>query len=274
MGMTHMGPFTFNAIRFSLGSLVLVPFLLWQRRRRRNPPPFQFKKYVGPVILIGIVLFVGASLQQVGLVGTTAGKAGFITGLYVILVPLLALFWGKRTHFAHWVGALFAVVGLYLLSVRGSFNISPYDLVVFGGAFVWAVHVLLIARYSAVIGPIRLSIMQFAICGMLSGIMALLLEEITLTGIINGIWPILYGSFLSVGLAYTLQVVAQRRANPSHAVIIMSLEGAFAALGGWLLLQEVLSPRDLIGCLLMFGGTLFSQFFGRPKQKVLEMDPG
>jgi len=215
-------------------------------------------------------LFAGASLQQVGIVGTTAGKAGFITGLYVILVPLLALLWGERTHLAHWMGALLAVIGLYLLSVRGGWVVSPYDMIVLAGAFLWAIHVHLIAKYAAPVGPVRLAMLQFAICGFLSLLTALLFEPISLSGIGDGLWAILYGSFLSVGLAYTLQVIAQRDANPSHAVIIMSLEGAFAALGGWLVLSEVLAPRDLLGAGLMLLGMLISQFFGRPRLKAFK----
>lgn len=269
-----MGPFTFNAIRFSLGALTLVPILVWQRRRDRNRKLKinSIKQFLLPMFLTGVVLFAGASLQQVGLVGTTAGKAGFITGLYVILVPLLALLWGRQTHLAHWAGAILAVVGLYLLSVQENFVVSPYDLVVFLAAFAWAGHVHLIARYANQVGPIRLSIIQFAICGLLSGIVAVLFEPIQFTGIVDGIWPILYGSFLSVGLAYTLQVVAQRTANPSHAVIIMSLEGAFAALGGFLVLGELLTVRDLIGCGFMLTGMLISQFFGKPRIKTLQAE--
>ena len=268
VGMAHMGPFTFNGIRFSLGALALVPFLLYRRKKGVGADPLNLKAYLLPIILTGLVLFAGASLQQVGIVGTTAGKAGFITGLYVILVPILALLWGERTHLAHWMGALLAVVGLYLLSVRGGWVVSPYDMIVLAGAFVWAIHVHLIAKYSALVGPVRLAMLQFAICGILSTLTALVFEPITFSGIGDGIWAILYGSFLSVGLAYTLQVVAQRDANPSHAVIIMSLEGAFAALGGWLLLSEVLAPRDLIGAGLMLMGMLISQFLGKPRLKV------
>jgi drug/metabolite transporter (DMT)-like permease len=157
---------------------------------------------------------------------------------------------------------LLAVVGLYLLSVRGGWVVSPYDLIVLAGAFMWAVHVHLIAKYAARVGPVRLAMFQFAICGLLSTAVALLFEPISLSGIGDGMWAILYGSFLSVGLAYTLQVVAQRTANPTHAVIIMSLEGAFAALGGWLMLSEMLAPRDLIGAGLMLAGMFISQIFG------------
>jgi drug/metabolite transporter (DMT)-like permease len=210
-----------------------------------------------------LVLFAGASFQQIGLLGTTAGKAGFITGLYVVLVPLMALFWGRRTHPAHWLGALLAAAGLYLLSVKQGFTLSPYDLVVLGGAFVWAGHVHLIDRYAGKVGAVRLPILQFAICGLLSAGAALVYETVDIDGIMEGLGPILYGGFLSVGVAYTLQVVAQRRANPAHAAIILSLEGAFAALGGWLVLEESLSLRDLAGCGLMLAGVLISKILGK-----------
>ena len=263
LGMTHMGPFTFNAIRFSLGALSLLPIYFWQRKDLQRHSEFVSKEDFLPILITGIVLFGGASLQQIGIIGTTAGKAGFITGLYVILVPLIALFWGQRAHLAHWIGAVLAVIGLYFLSVTGGFTVSPYDLIVLAGAFVWAVHVHLIARFSGKIGPIRLATFQFAICGLLSAITALLFESINLADIQDGLWPILYGGFLSVGVAYTLQVVAQRKANPSHAVIILSLEGAFAALGGWLILGETLTARAMLGSGLMLLGMIISQIFGR-----------
>ena len=265
VGMAHMGPFTFNALRFSMGALALLPLLGWQRRREGSLPKGAFHKLIWPGLLTGLSLFAGASLQQIGLVGTSAGKAGFITGLYVILVPLLGLAWGKRTHPAHWIGAVLAVPGLYLLSVQADFTISSYDLVVLGGAFMWAVHVHLITRYAGQVGTLRLAVMQAAVCGILSGLAALLFENISFAGIVDGIWPILYGAFLSVGVAYTLQVVAQRTADPTHAVIILSLESVFAGLGGWIVLQEILSIRDLIGSGLMLGGIFVSQLFGKSK---------
>jgi len=150
MGMDSMGPFTFNAIRFSLGALILLPLSLIQTRRgNHHRLKSVFKNYRWPIVVTGLILFGGASLQQIGLVGTTAGKAGFITGLYVILVPLLALFWGSQTHIAHWAGAVLAVVGLYLLSVKTGFQLSPYDLVVFAGAFLFQTnpsHALLLRK--------------------------------------------------------------------------------------------------------------------------------
>lgn len=265
LGNAYMGPFTFNAIRFSLGALALLPLLLWQRKKGVDRPQAPLRKLALPMLATGLVLFTGATLQQVGLLGTTAGKAGFITGLYVILVPLLALTWGRKTHAAHWVGAVLAVVGLYLLSVKSGFSISPYDLIVLVGAFIWAGHVHLIDRYAGRVGPVRLAMVQFAITGLLSGVAALLFETVTFSAVMAGIWPILYGAFLSVGLAYTLQIVAQRTADPAHAAIILSLEGAFAALGGWLVLHEMLSARGLVGCGLMLAGTLVSQVVGQRK---------
>ena len=270
MGMDSMGPFTFNTIRFSLGALVLLPLSLRQSKKDKQNLKASFKTHTWAILITGIALFLGASLQQIGLVGTTAGKAGFITGLYVILVPLLALLWGSQTHIAHWLGAIFSVVGLYLLSVKAGFQVSPYDLVVFAGAFVWAGHVHLIDRYSDKVRPIQLSIFQFAICGVLSAIAAVLFEDVAITGIVEGLWPLLYGGLLSVGLAYTLQVVVQRNANPSHAVIILSLEGAFAALGGWLVLDELLTGRDLLGSALILGGMLISQIFGKEDIRKVE----
>jgi drug/metabolite transporter (DMT)-like permease len=262
LGNAHMGPFTFNAIRFTLGAVALLPLLLWQRKHEKARPELPLRKAILPALLIGLALFAGATLQQVGLLGTTAGKAGFITGLYVIFVPLVALIWGRKTHWGHWTGAILAVAGLYLLSVGKGFTISPYDLIVLAGAFIWAGHVHLIDRYSGRIGAIRISVIQSLVCGLLSAVVAVFTEEINLSGIMDGIWPILYGGLLSVGLAYTLQVVAQRTADPSHAAIILSLEGAFAALGGWLVLQEQLPLRGLLGCVLMLAGTLVSQFIG------------
>ena len=261
-GMAHMGPFTFNAIRFLLGGLSLLavgsifkkPFGMSVGINDQRP-----KRFILGGLITGLVLFAGASLQQVGLVGTTAGKAGFITGLYVVLVPILGLLIGRRASVYNWLGALLAVIGLYLLSVRQDFRISPFDGVVLLGAFVWAVHMHLVGHFSSRIGPVRLAIFQFMVCGILSLGVSILFETPTLTGVQEGWLPLAYGSFLSVGLAYTLQVVAQRKADPSHAAIILSLESLFAAIGGWLVLGEVMDGRGVMGAALMLAGMLASQ---------------
>ena len=273
LGMDHVGPFTFNGVRFALGSLSLLPLWLLSRRRINRAsvvsPAASTKLLLWGGVAAGMALFTGASLQQVGLVYTTAGKAGFITGLYVILVPILGLLWRQRPHAGTWGGATLAVFGLYLLCVTEEFTIAFGDLLELLGAFFWAGHVLLIGWLSPRVDAIRLSCIQFAVCSLLSLAVAVALEVISLHGLLSAALPILYGGLMSVGVAYTLQVVAQREAHPAHTAIILSLEGAFAALGGWLILGETLSARGLLGCLLMLAGMLFSElsgFFVRRRQ--------
>ncbi|WP_338668626.1 DMT family transporter [Pseudodesulfovibrio methanolicus] len=273
VGMEHVGPLTFNGIRFALGALALVPLTLALEKRRApgNLGADRKRMAVGGMLL-GIALFVGASLQQIGLAGpqlagfgleaSTAGKAGFITGLYVVLVPIFGLLLAQRPGWGTWIGASLAVVGMYLLSVTSNLTISFGDLLVFIGAFFWAGHVLLVGKLSPGldgVDAIKLSTIQFAACAVLSLLGAVVTEEITLAGILGAAPAIAYGGLMSVGVAYTLQVVAQRDAQPAHAAIILSLESVFAALGGWLMLGEVLSTRGLIGCGLMLGGMVLSQ---------------
>ena len=260
VGMSYVGPLTFNGVRFALGAMVLLPLT-----RRRDPQPKVEGGLLGSVMawpvlwgggLAGLVLFSAATLQQVGLVYTTAGKAGFITGLYVIIVPLMGLLWGHRPGWGGWLGACLATVGLYLLSVTEAFTFAPGDLWELSGAFFWAAHVLILSRLSPRMDRIKLACAQYTVCALLSLIVAGFTETITLDGLRDAAIPILYGGILSVGVAYTLQVVAQRHAPPSHAAIILSLEAVFAALAGRLLLGEILSFRGLMGCTVMFAGML------------------
>ncbi len=261
VGMDHVGPFTYNGVRFLLGALSLLPLLWISRRSRPLIPAGNGRRTLVGSLLVGLILFAGASLQQVGIVHTTAGKAGFITGLYVVVVPLLGLLWGQRTPWGTWAGAALAVAGLYLLTMNEQLTLTRGDGLVLIGAFFWAGHVLAIGWLSGRhIEPVLLACLQFIICGVLSLAIAIASEPITLEGLQGGALPILYGGLLSVGVAYTLQVVAQRDAPPAHAAIILSLETVFAALGGWLLLNETLAGRGLIGCGLMFTGMLLSQW--------------
>jgi drug/metabolite transporter (DMT)-like permease len=257
LGMAHVGPFTFNAIRFGLGSLSLVP-LLWATRKRGAYRPRPRRLVLG-ALAVGTALFAAASAQQIGIVTTTAGKAGFITGLYVVFVPLLALVWGERASGLTWVGALLAVVGLYFLSVTDDLALGVGDAWVLLSALLWAVQIQLIAHLTRFIDPLPLAAAEFAVCSALSWIAALVLEPITWAGIQGAAGPILYGSLMSVGIAFTLQVVAQRHAPPTPAAIIMSLESAFAALGGWLLLDEQLGTRGMVGACLMMAGMVLAQ---------------
>jgi drug/metabolite transporter (DMT)-like permease len=258
-GMEHVGPFTFNGIRFALGSLALLPLLLFRRKRQVRGIEVGRRLILRAAGLAGIVLFAGASLQQAGIVYTSAGKAGFITGLYVVLVPILGLALGARTGTKAWIGALLAVLGLYLLSVRDVFTIALGDLLVLLGAFFWAAHVLVIGRFSPRIDVLRLASLQFAVCSILSLFCAALFESPRLSQVFQASVPILYAGLLSTGVAYTLQVAAQRKVPPTQAGIIMSLESAFAALGGWVMLRETFSARGLLGAALMLGGMMVSQ---------------
>jgi drug/metabolite transporter (DMT)-like permease len=266
-GMQFVGPFTFNAVRFAIGGVLLIPLALYLDRQRRLESlpivPVRNRALLGGGVLAGVFLFGGASLQQAGLVYTTAGKAGFITGLYVVLVPIIGLAFGQRTAAGTWVGALLAVVGLYLLSVQGDFTIQLGDTLVLLGAFLWAGHVLLLGHLSPGTDPIKLACIQFFACAAFSLAAALFVETITTRGLQQALLPILYAGVMSVGVGYTLQVVGQRYARPSHAAIILSLESVFAVVGGWLLLGEQLGVRGLAGCALMLAGILISQIYGQ-----------
>jgi drug/metabolite transporter (DMT)-like permease len=266
VGMDYVGPFTFNGIRFALGSLSLLPLVLIGQEQRIATNPILPRPGLTTILLgggaLGLALFAGASLQQIGLVYTTAGKAGFITGLYVIVVPILGLFWRQQPKIGTWIGAFLAAIGLYFLSVTEQFTIELGDLLVLIGAFFWAAHVLIIGWLSPRINPIKLAFSQYVACSILSLITASIIEVITLNSIMQAGIPILYGGLLSVGIAYTLQVVAQRDAHAAHAAILLSLEAVFAAIGGWLVLGETIPFRGLFGCGLMLAGMLLSQLWG------------
>ena len=286
IGMDYVGPFTFNGVRFALGSLVLLPLILRNGIRkntsRKNTSLAGTKTLIFGGGLLGITVFAAASLQQVGLVYTTAGNAGFITGLYVVIVPILGLFWGQYPNAGTWIGAFLAAVGLYFLSVTDKLTISFGDLLELIGAFLWAVQILIVGWLSPKIDPIKLALAEFSACSLLSLVTAFIFEEIVLNALLQATIPILYGGVLSVGVAYTLQVVAQQHAHPAHAAILFSLESVFAAVGGWLILNETISPRGLVGCTLMLSGMLLSQLYGflegisfatlKPKQSVSNSD--
>ncbi|MDF2634070.1 MAG: protein of unknown function transrane [Pelosinus sp.] len=261
VGMEYVGPFTFNGVRFALGSLSLVPLILFYK----NSSPTQEKVEHGTKNVVvaglwaGLVLFIAASLQQIGLLYTTAGKAAFITCLYIVLVPILGIFLKQYVSMSTWIGSVIAVVGLYLLCVRDSFFISYGEVLELVGAFFWAIHILLIDHFSRRVPVLKLACFQFITCSILSLVTALFIETISIHKIYQAAIPILYGGICSVGIAYTLQVVAQKNAQPSHAAIILSMETVFAAIGGWLILNEKLGFQESLGCVIMFIGMLLSQ---------------
>lgn len=256
-GMEFVPPFTFNAVRFAIGCLALLPVMVLNRETILTP--LNRKTIFLGGAATGLILFIASSLQQVGVVYTTAGKTGFITGLYVILVPILGLALGHRTGWWTWLGAIAGVIGLYLLTVTETLAIEYGDLLVLIGAFFWTVHVHLITYFSSRIGAVRLSFLQFAMCALASFFAAILFETIRLNDIVDGALPILYTGIFSIGIAYTLQAIGQKQTPPSQAAIILSLETVFAVMGGWLLLNEILPWRGLVGCVLMFVGMIVSQ---------------
>lgn len=261
VGMQYMGAFAFNGVRFALGSISLVPLIIYFKNKKaaeqlEDAPP---ASALVPGIIVGSVLFFGASLQQAGLAYTTAGKAAFITGLYIVIVPLLGIFLKQRTGVNTWIGVVLAASGLYFLSVNEDFTIAIGDFLEIIGAFFWAVHILVIDHFTKKVDALKLSFVQFAMCSLLSIIAAFIFEDISISGIGQAAIPILYGGLLSVGVAYTLQVVAQKHAKPSHAAIILSMETVFAAIGGALLLGEDLGGRGYFGCALMLAGMLLTQ---------------
>ncbi len=260
-GMEFIGPFTFNGIRFLLGSISLLPLLFWMKYKQKKPSE-KNKNILKGGLLSGLVLFIAASLQQAGMVYTEAGKAGFITGFYVILVPLIGIIIGQHITKLLWMGALLALSGLYMLTINGPFILQKGDFLIFISAFFWAIHVQLINKLVDTHPALPLSAFQFAICGVLSLGTAFYFETVALNTIMLAFWPLLYGGLMSVGIAYTLQVVAQQHVHPAYATIILSFETVFAVIGGWLLLNEMLSLRSLFGCLLMLAGIVIVQAWG------------
>jgi len=277
-GMDFVGPLAYNGLRYALGALVLLPLLFLRRKSAAaapgaaSPParPAPAPRLSGArkaiaILLAGTVLFAGSLFQQLGLMTTTAGNAGFITSLYVVLVPLIGLLLGKRSSLNIWIGALVAVVGLYILSVGGKFSMSKGDILVLIGSFFWAGHILIVSRLVLLIDPIELSASQFAVCAAYSIAAALVFEPAPFAGSLGAAIPILYGGIMSCGVAFTLQAVAQKTAHPAHASIILSMEALFAGLGGVMLLAEPLTTRLVLGGILMFAGAVLSQLEPRVK---------
>ena len=260
VGMDHMGPFLFTGIRFALGALVLTPLILLFSRpvsaaplARKGPSLFMAG------LLAGTLLFAGSILQQIGIIYTTAGKAGFITGLYVVIVPLLGCIWGFRPGRGSMFGALLAVTGLYLLTITSGFYISLGDSLVIMCAFMYALHVLAIGWMAPRLDVLKLAALQFWVCAGISLMIGLVVEDWSWSAIRAAAVPIIYGGVLSVGVAFTLQVVAQKRSPPTHAAVILSLETVFAVLAGVIILGEALSMRGWTGCSLMLAGMLAAQ---------------
>ena len=277
IGMKNLSPFAFNAARFYVGSVVLIPVLLFSNSFKINPS-YQNNKgkqfCLNPFLLkssfiCGFILFITATFQQIGIIYTTVGKAGFITSLYIVIVPVLSLFMGKHISMRIWICILSAMIGMYLLCMNGKFNIAYGDLLILLCALTTAIHILLIDHFSMKVNGIKFSCLQFFFCATLSLLTSIVFEETSFNSLIAAMPPILYSGILSCGVAYTLQTLGQKHVTPTIAALILSLESVFSVLSGWLILNQTLSSKELIGCSIMFCAIVFSQV---PNQKHINTD--
>ena len=268
VGAESVGAFVFNGLRFALGAVSLIPVYLIFEREKFNKE--KFKKTLIAALVCGTVLFIASALQQYGIELTkSAGKAGFITGLYTVLVPIIAfIIYKQKNSIGVWIGAVLAVSGLFLLSVNERFTVEFGDVLLLIGAFFWAAHILVIDKFIGGVSPLRFASLQFAVCAALNLIFAIFFDTFDLGAIMTALVPLLYGGLGSVGVAYTLQIIGQKNSEPTTAAIIFSLESVFSAIGGATILGEEMSARGYIGCGLIFGGIILSQLkFGKKKEK-------
>ena len=273
VSMDNIGPFTFQSVRSLLGAAVLVPvFLILDAGKKKAgtyqaPTGEEKKTLLIAGIVCGCIMTVAANLQQIGIQYTSAGKAGFITAMYILIVPVLGLFLKKKVPGRIWLCILIAVVGLYLLSVTEGFSsISKGDVYVLLCALAFSFHIMAVDHYAPLVDGVRLSSIQFLICGVLSGILMFLFEEPNLENILNAAVPILYAGIMSCGVAYTLQIIGQKYTRPTIASLIMSLESVFAVLAGIVVLREIPTARETMGCVLMFLAIIIAQLPSRWEQ--------
>lgn len=266
-GMNYVGGFTFNACRFLIGGAVLIPCIYFLRRGGREQPQAltagehrqQTRTGVVGGICCGLVLCLSSSLQQFGIAHTTVGKAGFITALYIILVPILGLFMKKRVGLNVWVSVAMAAAGMYLLCIKEGFSVGRGDFLVFLCSIGFSLHILVIDYFSPRADGVLISCVQFFTAGVVSGVLMLLFERPSWGAIAAAWMPVFYAGVMSCGVAYTLQVVAQKDVPPTMASLLMSLESVFSVLAGWAILGQKLSAKEMFGCGLVFAGILLAQ---------------
>lgn len=265
VGMDYLQPHSFNAARFLLGALSLLP--LWFLMGKKRLP--QGRTLLLGGVVAGTIMFGGFSFQQIGLLHTTAGNAGFITGMYIVMVPIVAMLLGQSTSKQTWSGVILAVLGLYSLSVGPNFSINKGDILELIGAFFWTAHVIVIGWLSRKVDAIGLSISQFIVAAIWASIAAWLFETPKLADFEAAWLPLLYAGIASSGIACTLQIIGQRKIEPSITALILSTEAIFAVLGGWLILGENFGAKELLGCSLMLAGMLISQWPTRKRQDMI-----
>ncbi|MEG1523716.1 MAG: DMT family transporter [Clostridia bacterium] len=271
-GMTYIGPFTFSAVRTLIAALTLVPCFRMFDRLGLTPQQADKKQTVKAGLILGVILFVAANLQQIGLLYTTVAKAGFITSLYIVLVPIAGmLLLKKKVHQVIWVCVPIAMVGLYFLSIHQNFTMGKGDLLVLACAVAFTSQILVIDHFAAKVDVVRMSCLMFFVTSALTAILMFLFEKPVLSQIAAAWWPLLYAGALSGGCAYTMQMLGQRNIEPAAASLLLSPEAMFAALAGWVLLGQTLTDREILGCTLVFAAIILSQIPWKTKQSAVPL---
>lgn len=273
VGMEYVEPFTFNCIRNLIGTVVLLPVIWlmgkWKKKYGLSGEEIPVDHNTGQLILGGIccgtILFISSGAQQVGIQYTTVGKAGFITALYIIIVPIIGILFGKRNRILLWISVVIAISGFYFLTMMGESSFTKGDAWVLLCAFVFALHILCVDYFAPKVDCVKMSCIQFAVCGLLSGIVMFITETPSIENIGCALVALLYTGVMSSGVAYTLQILGQKNYNPTIAALLMSLESVFAALGGWIILKQSLSLAEAAGCVLIFIGIILAQL---PERKA------
>lgn len=264
VGMEYIGPFTFNAIRCVLGGMVLIPVILVLKKKKETGAENQEKEdkktlWMGG-IACGVILCIASNLQQFGIMEASVGKSGFFTALYIVMIPVIGIFIGKRPGIKLWFCVALAVVGMYLLCMKdGSFTIERADIMLLLCALAFSFHILVVDYFSPKVDGVKMSCIQFFVCGVLSAVGMLFTETPDISNIQAAWLPLLYAGLLSCGVGYTLQIVGQKGINPVIASLIMSLESVISALAGWVILGQVLSSKEILGCVLMFVAIIITQ---------------
>lgn len=265
VGMDYVGAFTFNAVRSIIGSIVLLPVIWFLDKKKEPVSQTPAEKAAGRKTLIiggiccGVCLCLASNFQQFGIKYTTVGKAGFITACYIVIVPIIGLFLKKKCSPFIWAAVVMALIGLYLLCITDGFSIGKGDFLVLICAILFSLHILVIDYFSPMVDGVKMSCIQFLVCGILSAIPALILENPQISSILSAWMPILYAGVMSCGVAYTLQIVGQKGMNPTVASLILSLESCISVIAGWAILGQALSTREIIGCFVMFGAIILAQ---------------
>lgn len=261
VGMEYVGPFTFNCVRTLIGGVVLIPCIAFfnQGKAKKKMTLSEKKRLLFGGTCCGIALTTGSTLQQFGIMYTSVGKAGFITAFYIIIVPILGLFLGKKCGLSVWISVVIALAGLYFLCITDGFSIGKGDIYVFLCALAFSIHILVIDYFTQFNDGVKMSCIQFFACGIICFLPMMLFEHPEIGSILLAWKPILYAGVMSCGVAYTLQIVGQKNMNPTVASLILSLESVTSVIAGFLVLHQNLSQRELIGCMLMFGAIVLAQ---------------